>query len=149
MLSMLSKCIILFILQETSAFPQLIMKFLEDHYEVFHPNTRKVIVQSLILMRNKRFIEPIQVLTLFFKLFRAQDKYLREIVYNHIVSDVVSVNQKKRNEQVNNKLQALMYTMLADNNPTAARMSLKVMTTLYRRQVLFTYFIRFGQMLKV
>lgn len=111
------------------------MKLLEDNYEVFHPNTRKVLVSSLILMRNKRFIEPIPILTLFFKLFRAQDKYLREIVYNHIVSDVVSVNQKKKNEQVNNKLQALMYRMLEDNNPTAARMSLKVMTTLYRRQV--------------
>ena len=60
---------------------------------------------------------------------------MRSLLFNHIVADVKNVNKKHANNKINSKLQGFMYTMLRDNHLMAARMSLNVMTTLYRKQV--------------
>ena len=51
------------------------------------------------------------------------------------MSDIKAQNRKHRNEKLNRTLQNFMYSMLADDNVTAAKKSLAVLTELYRRQV--------------
>lgn len=59
----------------------------------------------------------------------------REHLYRHIVSDIKAQNRKHRNERLNRALQNFMYSMLADDNETAAKKSLAVLMELYRRGV--------------
>jgi hypothetical protein len=40
------------------------------------------------------------LLRLLFKLFRCQDKGLRELIYDYVTSDIRNMNQKARNEKV-------------------------------------------------
>nr|KAG5707779.1 hypothetical protein BaRGS_015939 [Batillaria attramentaria] len=87
------------------------------------------------MLRNKGLIEATTVLELFFKLFRCQDKLLRKTIFSYIVSDIKNVNAKHKNIKLNTTLQNFMYTMLRDNNPIAAKMSLDVMIDLYRRNI--------------
>lgn len=91
--------------------------------------------QALILMRNRSQLEALQVLPLFFRLFRCQDKALRHMLFRHIVSDIKSANKHCRNEKLNKALQNFMYGVIADDNEAAAKKSLAVCTELWRRHV--------------
>ena len=81
-----------------------------------------------------------------FNLFRSKDKLLREMLFSHIVSDIRNMNRHHRNDKVNKAIQAFMYTMLADEDATAAKKSLDVMITLYKKKVggvgVFTFLAR-------
>lgn len=43
-------------------------------------------MQALVLLRNRNQLTPNEVLPLFFRMFRCQDKQLRQMLFKHIVS---------------------------------------------------------------
>ncbi|CAG8462594.1 1649_t:CDS:10 [Ambispora gerdemannii] len=56
-------CLIIFIAQvadcypqETSTFPQNVIDILSENYQIMHPDLRKTLVQSLVMLRNKDII---------------------------------------------------------------------------------------------
>ncbi|XP_052282348.1 protein SDA1 homolog isoform X6 [Dreissena polymorpha] len=120
---------------ETKDFALDIRDALQRHCTVLDRTLRMTFCQALILLRNKGLIAATSVLELFFEMFRVQDKLLRKTLYTYIVSDIKTVNQKHKNAKLNTTLQNFMYTMLKDNNPVAAKMSLDVMIELYRRNI--------------
>jgi protein SDA1 len=115
--------------------PGKLMALLEEHVGVLDASLRRTVVKSLILLRNRDMLPPTTLLPLFFRLFRCHDKQLREIVYAHIVSDIVNLNRGSKQTKLNRQLQNFMFTMLSDSNETAARRSLDVLVELYRRQI--------------
>ena len=80
-------------------------------------------------------IEGKPLFELFFKLFRLKDKQIRKTVHKFIVRDVKKINQKTKNHAVNKSLQNFMYTMLQDQDVTAAFKSLQVTEDLYKKQI--------------
>ncbi|XP_067663845.1 protein SDA1 homolog isoform X1 [Haliotis asinina] len=120
---------------ELSEFPQQLRDLLHRHATALDPTMRLSMVKSLILLRNKGLIPATSILELFFELFRCQDKLLRKTLYKYIVTDIKNVNSKRKNMQLNSTLQSFMYTMLTDKSPVAAKMSLDVMTELYKKNV--------------
>lgn len=122
-------------LEESVDFPQQLWDVLKMHSTVLDRNMRMSFCKALILLRNKGMIPATKLLELFFGLFRCQDKVLRKTLYTYIVSDIKNVNSKHKNMKLNSTLQNFMYTMLKDNNPIAAKMSLDVMIDLYRRNI--------------
>ena len=123
--------------KQSGEVPGKIMAILEQQSEALEPATRTALCKGLILLRGRKMLTPSQLLPLFFKLFRCRDKALRELLYNHIVTDIVTLNKGARgaSPQLNRELQNFMYTMLQDSNESAAKKSLDVMITLFRRQV--------------
>lgn len=120
---------------EAADFPQQLWDVLKTHSTVLDRNMRMSFCKALILLRNKGLIPATKLLELFFRLFRCQDKVLRKTLYAYVVSDIKNVNAKHKNMKLNTTLQNFMYTMLKDNNPIAAKMSLDVMVELYRRNI--------------
>jgi protein SDA1 len=108
---------------------------LEKHHLIMHADLRKTMVQSLILMRNRNLISQTSLLSLFFTLFRCNDKILRALLHTHIVSDIKNANAKAKNNKLNKTLQNFMYTMLKDTSDIAAKKSLEVMMELYKKNV--------------
>ncbi|CAD5114947.1 DgyrCDS3979 [Dimorphilus gyrociliatus] len=121
--------------EELKDFPQELINLLHSQRANMNSLVRVTVCQALMLLKNKNLIEAIPVLELFFILLKCQDKNLRKILYNYIVQDVKNTNQKAKNQKLNTKLQNFMYSMLKDNNATAAKLSLDVMVDLYRRNV--------------
>jgi len=119
----------------TAELPQKLMSLLEEHSSVIPSRIRKDLCSGLILLRNRGMLDPVDLLPLFFRLFRCHDKALRTQLFSHIVNDVSGLNKKQKNNKVNSVLQNFMFRMVNDNNVIAARFSLKVITTLYRRSV--------------
>ncbi|GLE09731.1 hypothetical protein PINS_up021571 [Pythium insidiosum] len=120
---------------EMAEFPLQIMKLLKDNYLVLEAGLRKTLVQALMLMRNRNLIDAITLLKLFFELFRCPDKRLRELLYQHIVSDIRQLNSVSRNERVNKALQNFLFDMLQDDDEHAAIKSLQVMIDLFKRKI--------------
>ena len=56
------------------------------------------------------------LLSLFFTLFRCNDKPLRQLLHNHIVADIKNSNTKAKNNKLNKTLQNYMYKMLKDSS---------------------------------
>lgn len=72
--------------QQTAGFAQEIMDLLDKHYAVLSSSLRQSLVKSLILLRNRGHLKSAEVLPLFFRLFRCQDKNLRDLLFKHIVA---------------------------------------------------------------
>jgi len=120
---------------ELKTFPPQIAELLENSAQILEPKLRETLVRALVLLRNRNLLSPTSLLPLFFKLFRIQDKPLRQILRTHIVSDICKSNAHKRNNELNRTLQNFMYGMLKDSSSQACRESLGVMIELWRRNV--------------
>eukprot|EP01114_Cavostelium_apophysatum_P008764 TRINITY_DN2151_c0_g1_i1.p1 TRINITY_DN2151_c0_g1~~TRINITY_DN2151_c0_g1_i1.p1 ORF type:complete len:785 (-),score=300.13 TRINITY_DN2151_c0_g1_i1:33-2387(-) len=116
-------------------FPSQLSNLLQNHAFIMKPEVRKDIVQSLILLRNREFIPPIDLLSLLFKLFRVPDKQLRTLLYKHIIADIRNKNQKHKDNKLNSALQSFMFTMLQDTSEIAAKKSHEVLIDLYERHI--------------
>ncbi|XP_065183405.1 protein SDA1 homolog [Sycon ciliatum] len=121
--------------KELAEFPKRLISLLRCHYSVLHPELRVSFCRALILMRKKDLLPAKDLLELFFLLFRCQDKLLRKLLFNHIVSDIKTMNAKHKNNVLNRTLQNFMYAMLKDPHAIAAKMSLDVMVELYKKHV--------------
>ena len=69
----------------------------------------QTLVKALILLRNRQQLSPTQLLPLLFRLFRVQDKALRQLVFRHITADIKAGNKKGRNDKLNRAVQNFMY----------------------------------------
>ena len=94
---------------------------------------RMEVCKALILMRRKDLLRPADLLTLFFDLFKCQDKVLRKYLRDHIVYDIKTTNAKGKDVRLNTTLQNFMFKMLEDSHKTAAKTSLEVMIELYHK----------------
>ena len=120
---------------EMASFSSDLSSLLSTHGTVLHPAVRRTAAQGLILMRNKGLLEAVPLFTLFFSLFRIKDRSLRELLFNHVVHDIRTINQERKDEATNRAAQGLIYGMMTDSSVAAAHRSLAVMVELYRRHV--------------
>jgi protein SDA1 len=130
-LAQVSKCYT----EDLATFPSTLVSLLEQHSTVLDPNMRLSFCRSLILLRHKGLIDPVQLHKLFFQLLRCQDKSLRSFLKDNIVNDIKNINAKGKDHKLNNELQNFMYSMLKDSATVAAKTSLDVMTALYKKNV--------------
>jgi len=121
--------------KETARLATQLMDLLDMHATVLDAALRRTLVQALVLLRNRNQLTPNDVLPLFFRMFRCQDKQLRQTLFKHIVSDIKNSNKKHRNESLNRYMQNFMYSILAGDDEAAAKKSLAVCTELWRRHV--------------
>ncbi|KAG2445219.1 hypothetical protein HYH02_008687 [Chlamydomonas schloesseri] len=104
--------VVMFMAQVSRAYPKTMAGFagevaslLDAHHQELDSTLRRTLVGALILMRNRAQVDAMTVLPLFFRLFRCQDKALRQQLFRHIVSDLKAANKKSRNERLNRAVQ--------------------------------------------
>jgi len=121
--------------RELASYPQQLIDLLQKHNTVLDNSMRMTFCRALILLRNKNLLAPTDLLELFFKLLRSEDKALRSFLETHIITDIKNINAKHKNAKLNTTLQNFMFTMLKDTNTRAAKMSLDIMMELYKKNV--------------
>jgi protein SDA1 len=112
-----------------------LIDMLEQNYNALHPNVRLEIVQSLRMMCTKKIVTPSDILPLFFRLFRCEDKALRQYLFSTIIGVLKLVNKNAKNTAVNKTLQNFIYNMVKDPQETAAKKSLLAMVELYKKKI--------------
>jgi len=121
--------------EELSEFPATLVSLLEKHATILDGDMRLSICRALILLRNKALIAPADLHKLFFNLLRCQDKSLRSFLKDNIVNDIKNINANGKDQKLNGALQNYMFTMLKDSATIAAKTSLDVMISLYKKNV--------------
>lgn len=140
------------------AFGPQLMDLLREHYAILTQETRGSLVRALMLLRSKKQLDQIQLLSLLFFLFRCRDKQLRATLQTFIKSDIRSANLKGKNNKLNKVLQNFMFGMIngdavgagtagatgqlqahagtsGDASDIAALYSLQICIELYRKHV--------------
>ena len=112
-----------------------LLELLDKHHALLDPHLRRALVAALILLHNRGAVPLTDLLPLFFRLFRVKDKQLRITVFRHVVAAVKAANKKRRDERLNRDVQTFLQTALTDENETAAKKALAVITELYRKRV--------------
>jgi len=97
---------------ETAGFAVEVAALLEARHAALDPALRRALVKALVLLRNRGQLSPSALLPLLFRLFRVEDRALRELLHRHIVADVRASNAKTRNERLNRQLQSYLYGVL-------------------------------------
>ncbi|KAJ9435210.1 Protein SDA1-like protein, partial [Diplonema papillatum] len=120
---------------ESTGFPVALLDLLDKHRDVLDREVRRSMVQALCLLRSKNYVEPKDVLPLYFRLFKVQDRELRKILLAHIVGDVKRINSKIKNPATNKLLQNYMHQVVGEDDPIAGRHALWVIIDLYRRKI--------------
>lgn len=120
---------------EVASIPLRLITLIENNYSIINHEIRLGIVESLSLLRKKDLIDALEVLPLFFKLLRCQDKILRRRLHEIIISDLQRINSAHKNNSVNKKLQNFCIDMLNDPNKKAGRKTLNIMIILYKKKV--------------
>ena len=120
---------------ETKTAAPMILDLLETKQLELEPKLRRQLAITLIAFRNNDILDSKTLIPVLFKLFRVHDKTLRSMVYKHILSDITKINMKKKNPNVNRSLQNFVFSMLKDSFRIAAKKSLQLLITLYRRGI--------------
>ncbi|TBU28964.1 SDA1-domain-containing protein [Dichomitus squalens] len=99
--------------KETSDFPSQMSTLLLENYGTLSPDTRKSLVQNLVMLRNKNVITSITLLqTLFPLLPRTTSSSLRSFIRRTILSDIRTANLRVKNHKLNRAVQAMLFGMV-------------------------------------
>ncbi|RWS13427.1 protein SDA1-like protein [Dinothrombium tinctorium] len=121
--------------EELKQFPSELMNILKLYSTVLNSDTRLALCKALILLRNKSLLTPTDLLSLFFDLFKCEDKNLRQFLKNHIIADIKNINSKHKDAKLNAALQSFMFSMLNENNVIAAKIAIEILVELYHKNV--------------
>lgn len=100
-------------LKETKDFPSHLSTLLLENYGTLTPDTRKTLVQNLVMLRNKDVITSIELLKSLFPLLpRTTSSNLRAFIRKTILSDIRTANLRTKNHKLNRAVQAMLFTMV-------------------------------------
>ncbi|KAE9406981.1 SDA1-domain-containing protein [Gymnopus androsaceus JB14] len=99
--------------KETAEFPSQISTILLESYGLLSPDTRKALIATMVLLRNKNVITSIELLrTLFPLLPRTTSSSLRTNIRKTILSDIRTANIRAKNHKLNRAIQAMLFGMV-------------------------------------
>ncbi|KAG6910891.1 hypothetical protein DXG01_006574 [Tephrocybe rancida] len=99
--------------KETAEFPGQIASLLLENYGTLSPDTRKTLVQNLVMLRNKDVISSIELLKCLFPILpRTTSPTLRTFIRKTILSDIRTANLRSRNHKLNRAVQAMLFGMV-------------------------------------
>ncbi|KAH9857763.1 SDA1-domain-containing protein [Lenzites betulinus] len=99
--------------KETVDFPSQLSTLLLESYGTLSPDTRRSLVQNLVMLRNKDVITSITLLqTLFPLLPKTTSSTLRGFIRKTILSDIRTANLRTKNHKLNRAVQAMLFGMV-------------------------------------
>ncbi|KAL1947505.1 hypothetical protein VTO73DRAFT_13229 [Trametes versicolor] len=99
--------------KETADFPSQLSTLLLESYGTLSPDTRRALVQNLVMLRNKDVINSITLLqTLFPLLPKTTSSTLRGFIRKTILSDIRTANLRTKNHKLNRAVQAMLFGMV-------------------------------------
>ncbi|CAL1703881.1 unnamed protein product [Somion occarium] len=99
--------------KQTKDFPSQLSSLLLQSYGTLSPDTRKTLVQNLVMLRNKDVITSIELLKSLFPLLpRTTSSPLRSFIRKTILSDIRTANIRTKNHKLNRAVQTMLFGMV-------------------------------------
>ncbi|KAG9235212.1 SDA1-domain-containing protein [Amylocarpus encephaloides] len=123
--------------EDTREFPEDLKTILTLHHGELDSELREKIVGSLVLLRRKEIIDSSNLLnTLFPLLVATPSKTLRTLLFQKILSDLRTSNQKSINHRLNRTIQTALFNLLAsDRTSSKGIWAVKITRELWKRQI--------------
>ncbi|KAK6437738.1 Severe Depolymerization of Actin [Oleoguttula sp. CCFEE 5521] len=121
----------------TTAFPSDLVELLGLHHATLDSELRDKLVGALVLLRRKETIDSVQLLdTLWPLLLKTPSKNLRALLFQKILSDLRTANQKATNHKLNRHIQSKCFELIV-SDPTSAKglWAVKLTRELWKRQI--------------
>ncbi|KAK6930922.1 SDA1 domain [Dillenia turbinata] len=122
---------------QLSDFPKQLADLLRSSAKTLPSNLRCHVAQALILLINRKIVDIEETLDLFMGLQTLGDRTLRKLAFSHVVHSIRRMNQKHKNEAKNRGLQAVLFTLLQQDDESRAKRALITICNLHRRKVWF------------
>lgn len=121
--------------EETKEFPMELEELLRSRHNELPALVKERIVQSLIMLRNKKVVTADYLVEVLFPILTTtESKGLRSQIYSALISLLKTENQGAKNQKLNRKVQALLFTLLA-NTPEKGQWATKITRELWRRGI--------------
>lgn len=121
--------------EHTKTFPTEISNLLKTNHTALSYELRGKMVQSLCMLRNKGTISSEALIQALFPILTVtESKQLRSQIYSSLISMMKSVNQGAKNQKVNKALQALLFSLLNDQQGSGL-WATKITRELWRRGI--------------
>lgn len=123
--------------EDTASFPQDLKEILTQHHAELESELREKIVGSLVLLRRKDIIDSSELLnTLFPILVQTPSKTLRTLLFQKIISDLKTSNQRAINHRLNRTIQTALFNLLtSDRTSQKGIWAVKITREMWKRQI--------------
>ena len=118
-------------------FPQDLLRLVQDEQNspILTHELRKSVVQALVLLRNRRVVDPESILPVFLQMLGCPDKLLRTVLFSHVVNDVSRVVKVEKNLKASSKMQSIVFQILNGDDFALAKKMFSITAELCRRKV--------------
>uniref|UniRef100_A0A0N5BNW1 Protein SDA1 n=1 Tax=Strongyloides papillosus TaxID=174720 RepID=A0A0N5BNW1_STREA len=118
---------------DAEEFAKLMVDILTDQGPALHHNIRESFCESLLSLRNRKHLETIKLLELFFELCKIEDKNLRKYISTAIVSMIKKLTKSNEDLKLKTKMQVFLFAKLKDSRAVVARLAQMVLINVFRR----------------
>uniref|UniRef100_A0AAF5D067 Protein SDA1 homolog n=1 Tax=Strongyloides stercoralis TaxID=6248 RepID=A0AAF5D067_STRER len=118
---------------DAEEFARLLVNILTDQGPALHHHIRESFCESLLSLRNRKHLDTIQLLQLFFELCKIEDKNLRKFISTAIVSIIKKLSKSNDDLKLKTKMQVFLFAKLKDSRAVVARLAQMVLINVFRR----------------
>lgn len=112
-----------------------LMQLFEHNGELLNAGIRYKIIQSLIIIKKKGFIDFMKSFEFFANIFGLQDKPLRKLVFHHFINHISNMSKKKLLPKIETPFLMLLQRIFDNASSEILRRLIKVLIKLYYKTI--------------
>ncbi len=112
-----------------------LMQLFEHNGELLNAAIRYKIIQSLIIIKKKGYIDFLKSFEFFANIFGLQDKPLRKLVFHHMINHISNMSKKKLLAKIETPFLMLLTKLFDNSSPEILRRLIKIFVKLYYKNI--------------
>ncbi|VIO98313.1 Uncharacterized protein BM_BM6464 [Brugia malayi] len=119
--------------KEGTEYAASIMEILNSRLTGLDPEIRVAFCKALVILRNRRIVDPLAVMDLFFTLVPCEDKNLRKFICGSIKALIKKLTLQYRDQKMLSKVRTFLFTKLKDSRSIVVRTAELVLIDGFRK----------------
>uniref|UniRef100_A0A1I8EUB8 Protein SDA1 n=1 Tax=Wuchereria bancrofti TaxID=6293 RepID=A0A1I8EUB8_WUCBA len=119
--------------KESTEYAASIMEILSSRLTGLDPEIRVAFCKALVILRNRRIVDPLAVMDLFFTLIPCEDKNLRKFICGSIKALIKKLTLQYRDQKMLSKVRTFLFTKLKDSRSIVVRTAELVLVDGFRK----------------
>ena len=111
------------------------MKMLEELGSSLHPYNRRKCAGSVMILRAKGVLLPVETTEFLLRLMRLEDKELRGTVYKFVLNDLRKMEAHHKNKAIKDKIRDFIGDYLPKHADKTSQRGLRLLIDLYKRNI--------------
>ena len=114
---------------------EALMQLFEIYGTNLNPSTRLKIIQTLLIVQKKGYIDFLKSFHFFIKIFGYKDKKLRKLVFYYFLKNIKKMQKKKVFSKIETPLITIVRKIIDESSDKIAKRLLRLLMRLYYKQI--------------